>query len=344
MAALQKIRSKGAFLVGVMGLALFAFIAEEFFRSLETTSNADRNIVGEVYGEKLSIHDFQSMVDEQSNVVKMQMQMQGQDPTLSDQQTEQIREQVWQQFVQNTVISHECDKLGIFVTDGEVQEALREGTAQSLQAVAGIFRNAQGGFDLAQLQDFLKNYNKYLADAQKSQQSEAIEQVQMIKNVWDFSEKQLRNELLSNKYNMLFAMGFVSNPIAAKENFDERTIQKNAEVAALPYSTISDKDIQVNDEDLKAAYEEFKDNFYSPVETRDLKVVDVNVVASATDRADLMKKVQGFQQQLQNGSDVANVVRTSNSELQYSNLALSKNAFQSYPDLPLSSTLWQWVA
>lgn len=333
MAALQKIRSKGAFLVGVLGLALFAFIAEEFFRSLETTSNADRNIVGEVYGEKLSIHDFQSMVDEQSNVVKMQMQMQGQDPTLSDQQTEQIREQVWQQFVQNTVISHECDKLGIFVTDGEVQEALREGTAQSLQAVAGIFRNAQGGFDLAQLQDFLKNYNKYLADAQKSQQSEAIEQVQMIKNVWDFSEKQLRNELLSNKYNMLFAMGFVSNPIAAKENFDERTIQKNAEVAALPYSTISDKDIQVNDEDLKAAYEEFKDNFYSPVETRDLKVVDVNVVASATDRADLMKKVQGFQQQLQNGSDVANVVRTSNSELQYSNLALSKNAFQSYPDI-----------
>ena len=42
MAALQTIRSKGALLVGVLGLALFAFIAEEFFRSLETTSMVDR--------------------------------------------------------------------------------------------------------------------------------------------------------------------------------------------------------------------------------------------------------------------------------------------------------------
>lgn len=40
------------------------------------------------------------MVDEQSEVAKMQMRMQGQDGTLNDQQTEQIREQVWQQFVQ----------------------------------------------------------------------------------------------------------------------------------------------------------------------------------------------------------------------------------------------------
>ena len=46
-----------------------------------------------------------------------------------------------------------------------------------------------------------------------------------------------------------------------------------------------------------------------------------------------MKKVQGFQQALQNGSDVANVVRSSNSSVQYSNLALSKKAFQSIPDV-----------
>ena len=334
MAALQTIRSKGALLVGVLGLALFAFIAEEFFRSLETTSNMDKSIVGKVYGEKLTIQDFQNMVDEQSEVTKLQMQMQGQDANLTDEQTEQIREQVWQQYVQKSIIQHECDELGLYVTDGEVQEALRQGTAQSLQIVAGIFRNQQtGAFDLAQLQDFLKNYNKTISQAQQAQNGEAVEQIQMIKKLWDYSEKQLRDELLSNKYNMLFAMGFVSNPIAAKENFDDRTIIKNAEIAALPYSTISDKDINVTDDELKAAYDEFKENFYSPVATRDLKLIDVNVVASAADRAELMNKVQGFQQQLQNGADVANVVRTSNSTVQYSNVALSKQAFQRIPDV-----------
>ena len=333
MAALQTIRSKGALLVGVLGLALFAFIAEEFFRSLETTSNMDRNIVGQVYGKKLSIQDFQQMVDDQSEMAKLQMQMQGQDPTLSDEQTEQIREQVWQQFVQKSIIEEECDKLGLIVTDGEVQEALRTGNAQSLQMMAGIFRNQRGGFDLTQLQQFLKEYNKTIAQAQQANNAEAVEQIQMIKKMWDFTEKQLRDELLSNKYNMLFAMGFVSNPIAAKENFDERTIQKNIEIAALPYSTISDKDIKVSDDDLKAAYEDFKENFYTPVATRDIKLIDVNVTASAADRAELTKRVESVQQQLQQGGDIANIVRSSNSSVQYSNLALSKNAFQRMPDV-----------
>lgn len=334
MAALQTIRSKGALLVGVLGLALFAFIAEEFFRSLETTSNSNKSIVGEVYGEKINIQDFQAAVDELSEVTKMQMRMQGQDGNLTDQQTEQLREQVWQQFVQKATIEHECNKLGIYVTDAEVQEAYRTGNAQSLQILAGIFRNQQtGAFDFAQLQDFLKNYNKTLNQAQQAQNSDAVEQIQMIKQLSDYAQKQLRDELLANKFSMAFAMGFVSNPIAAKENFDERSIQKNVEVAALPYTTIDDKDIKVTDDELKAAYDEFKDNFYSPVPTRDIKLIDVTVMASAGDRAELMKKVQGFQQELQNGADVANVIRSSNSAVQYSNLALSKKVFQSMPDV-----------
>ena len=334
MAALQTIRSKGALLVGVLGLALFAFIAEEFFRSIETTSNMDRSQVGEVFGKKLSIQDFQTLVEEQSEMAKIQMRMQGQEGNLTDQQTEQIREQVWQQFVQNQMVQHECDKLGLYVTDGEVQEALRQGTAQSLQMVAGIFGNPQTGrFDLAQLQQFLKDYKKTLQQAQQANNPDAIEQIQMIKKLWDYSEKQLRDELLSNKYNMLFAMGFVSNPIAARAAFDERNVKKNAEVAALPYSVVADKDVAVSDDELKAAYELYKDRFFSPVPTRDVKFIDVAVVASAADRADLTKKVQGFENDLRNSEEVANIVRTSGSEVLYTNLPLSKQAFRMMPDV-----------
>lgn len=334
MAALQTIRSKGALLVGVLGLALFAFIAEEFFRSIETTSAMDRNQVGKIFGEKLSIQDFQTMVEEQSEVTRLQMRLQGQDGNLTDQQSEEIREQVWQQYVQNQMVKHECDKLGLYVTDGEMQEALRQGTAQSLQMMAGIFGNQQTGrFDLAQLQTFLKDYNKTIQQAQQAQNGEAVEQLQLIKKLWDHSEKQLRDELLSNKYNMLFAMGFVSNPIAARANFDARNNVKTAEVAALPYSTIADKDIQVTDDDLKAVYDQYKEQFFSPVPTRDIKLIDVNVMASAADRADLMKKVQGFEEQLRQGNDVADVVRTSNSEVLYTNLPMSKMAFRTMPDV-----------
>ena len=50
MAAIGKIRSWGPVLVTVIGLALFAFIAEEMFRSCETSKNNERQQVGEVLG------------------------------------------------------------------------------------------------------------------------------------------------------------------------------------------------------------------------------------------------------------------------------------------------------
>ena len=84
---------------------------------------------------------------------------------------------------------------------------------------------------------------------------------------------------------------------------------------------------------MKAAYDDFKENFYTPVATRDIKLIDVNVTASAADRAELTKRVESVQQQLQQGGDIANIVRSSNSSVQYSNLALSKNAFQRMPDV-----------
>ena len=42
MAALGKIRSKGVLLICIISLGLFAFIAEEAFRSCESSSNDAR--------------------------------------------------------------------------------------------------------------------------------------------------------------------------------------------------------------------------------------------------------------------------------------------------------------
>ncbi|MBO6005972.1 MAG: SurA N-terminal domain-containing protein, partial [Paludibacteraceae bacterium] len=71
MAAIGKIRSWGPVLVTVIGLALFAFIAEEMFRSCETSKNNERQQVGEVLGERINVQDFQGLVDEYQQVIKM---------------------------------------------------------------------------------------------------------------------------------------------------------------------------------------------------------------------------------------------------------------------------------
>lgn len=335
MAALQKIRSKGGLLIGIIGLALFAFIAEEFFRSFETTSNLDRQKVGEVYGKSLSVQDFQAEVDERSEIVKLQRSMQGQGDALSDREQDQIRETVWQEYVQNAIIEHEATKLGLQVTDEDEQNALRDGQSASLQTLARLgFANQQTGqFDVAALQDFLKNYDKSMQQMAQAGQQQYMEQYQQIRKIWEYTEKQLRKEILSQKYGMLLSQAFISNPISAKMDFDDQTIKYTAEVAAVPYSTVNDKEINVTESDLKAMYDQYKELFRNDTKSASLKILDVTVTASEADKKKLTEEVKALEQRLQAGEDPAAVVGSSKTVYAYSNLAMTKNAFRQMPDV-----------
>ncbi|MBQ5511227.1 MAG: SurA N-terminal domain-containing protein, partial [Prevotella sp.] len=124
MAAIGKIRSWGPVLATVIGLALFAFIAEEAFRSCESTRNNQRQQVGEVLGEKINVQDFQKLVDEYTEVIKMQ---QGTEQ-LNEDQMNQVKDMVWNSFIQSKIIEGEAKKLGLTVTDNELQNILKEGT------------------------------------------------------------------------------------------------------------------------------------------------------------------------------------------------------------------------
>ena len=155
MAAIGKIRSWGPVLATVIGLALFAFIAEEMFRSCEATGNERRQQVGEVLGKKISVQDFQSLVDEYQEVLKM---TQGRD-NLSEEELNQVKDQVWQQFVNNTILETEAKKVGLTVTDEELQNVLKAGTNGMLMQTP--FVNQQTGrFDVSQLTKFLADYKK----------------------------------------------------------------------------------------------------------------------------------------------------------------------------------------
>ena len=95
MAAIGKIRSWGPVLVTVIGLALFAFIAEELFRSCDSLKNQERQQVGKVLGKSVDYQEFQKLVDEYADVLKL---TQGRE-NLSDAEFNQIRDMVWNQFV-----------------------------------------------------------------------------------------------------------------------------------------------------------------------------------------------------------------------------------------------------
>ena len=318
MAAIGKIRSWGPTLVIVIGLALFAFIAEEAFRSCEATKNQQRQQVGEVLGNKINVQEFQQLVDEYQQVVKM---TQGRD-NLSEDEMNSIKDQVWQTYVNSIIINEECEKLGLKVTDTEMQNILREGTNSML--LQSPFVNQQTGrFDVTMLTKFLADYKQNANNPQMAEQYKAIY------DYWQFLEKNLRQQTLTQKYQSLLANCLISNPVSAKAAFEGRNKESDILLASLPYSSINDKDVEVSDADLKNKYNEKKEMFKQTVETRDIKYVAFQVLASATDRAELMKTMVDASQKLESGAVASEVVRKAQSQIPYVGLPVTRQALPS---------------
>ena len=319
MAVLGKIRSRGALLMGIIGLGIFAFIAEEAVRSCESTRNNARQQVGEVLGEKIDVNDFQRLVDEYSEVIKMQQGAEA----LNDEQLNQVKDMVWNTFVQTKIVENEAEKLGLRVTDTEMQNVLKDGTNPMLLQTP--FVNQQTGrFDASALQKFLAEYN-----TQKSANPQMARQYESIYKYWTFIEKTLRQQLLAQKYQSLLAHCILSNPVEAKMAFNEENQENQVELAAFPYSSIQDDKVQVTESDLKSKYDELKPRFQQYVESRDIKYVDVQVTPSQADKAALQKEFAGYAKELSAADDPANIVRKSSSLVNYTGVPVAKSAFPS---------------
>ena len=316
MAALGKIRKRGVTLVIVIGLGLFAFIAEEAVRSCEATKNQQRQQIGEVLGKKVNVQEFQELMEEYEEVVKM---TQNRD-NFSEEELNQIKDQVWNQYVTNQIIAAEAGKLGLTVTDEELQNMMKEGTNPMLLQTP--FVNQQTGrFDVTQLTKFLADYKKMGTNPELS------ESYNRIYKYWQFIEKQLRTQTLAQKYQALVAGSLLSNPVSAKMAFEGQSNESDILLASLPYSSINDNDVQVSDADLKAKYDEEKEMFKQTVETRDIKYVDFQVTASPSDRTELMKTMEEAYAKLESGANPAEVVRKAQSQFPYTGIAATKRAY-----------------
>lgn len=319
MAALGKIRKRGLILISIIGLGLFAFIAEEGFRSCEASRNDRRQQIGEVLGEKVSVQDFQKLIDEYSEVIKMQQGVNN----LNEMQLNQVKDMVWQTYIQTKVVENEANKLGLTVTDAELQNILNEGTNPMLMQTP--FVNQQTGrFDANSLKKFLADYK-----TQQTANPQLAEQYQALYKYWTFIEKTLRQQLLAQKYQSLLASCILSNPVEAKMAYKEGNEESQIELATFPYSSIEDNKVKISDADLKAKYEEVKGRFKQYVESRDIKYVTVQVAPSANDRAALQKSFTKYTADLAAAADPANAVRKSTSLVNYLGLPVAKTAYAS---------------
>ena len=313
MATLQKIRSKGPLLLIVIGLAMLAFILGDAWKIIRP--NQGIQYVGTIAGEDITAMEFQDELEVYTDVVKFASQIQ--DLTEEDQNT--LRDEVWSTMVRNRILDKEAKGIGLTVSDAEVRDAIERGTDQML--VRTPFSNEKGEFDADILKSFLAFYNEIDAEMVSADE---YEYYRSMYNYWLFIEKNIKSNLLYAKYTALVNGSIVSNPVEAKNAFENRIMRADVLMASLPYAIMSDADAKVTASDLKAVYNDVKPALYNYSENRDIVYIDYEILPTQADREALLAEVNDIVNQMEDEvDDYAAFLRRAGSEIAFSEVARS---------------------
>lgn len=278
MGIIGSIRKHSWVAVAIVGVAILAFILGDL-----TKNNGGIPDVGKVDGATMTSQRYNELLTEAENNYKMQYQT-AQVPSEVEMQ---LRDQVWQQFVEETLLSEQMNKLGLTVSPAELNDMY---VGQFIHpAVRQSFTDPQTGvYDIQQVNYWIENFSNI--DTMRRRQ-------------WVEMEKAVKTDREQQKYNTLLTAGFYM-PKAINEKVTSYAAEaSNVRVVALPFMNVSDEEAPIADADYKAYYDEHKAEFRIREEIRELEFITFPVNPTAEDLAEIEQDVQKVWNEFQTVSD-----------------------------------------
>lgn len=319
MATLEKIRSKGVFLLVVIGLALIAFIVGDLLNSSSTYVQQSRANIAEIDEEKVNIEDFQAAVNQFTEVYKIEYRTQTIDETL----TERIRETVWENILKNSLIKNDADKIGMVVSEEELTDLTIGDYIHPLISGRPIFTNENGLFDRNILIATIAQLENKPTDPQM------LEQYNALFNYWSYFENEVKNSRLEEKYTTLLSKAINTTSSETKFAYELKNKTSDVIYVSKKYHELDDKNFEPTEEEIQKVYEENKERFYQNSETRDLKYVAFNLNPSEQDFTDAKNWIENLKEEFATTTEIAAVVNSNSKS--YRDVALSANEID--PDL-----------
>jgi len=244
MATLEKIRSKGVLLVVVVGLALLAFIVGDFLKEGSTYFNKSKETVAKIVGEDINIKEYSAAIDQMTEVYKIETGK----SELNEEMMTQLRQSVWESLVTEKILNAEAKKLGLAVSKDELSDRLIGNNIHPLILQRRSFAGENGQFSRPQLVQFLNSLEETPTNEEMKQQ------IGKAKSYWLFWEKNVKNNILQEKYNALISKSVSANSIDAKMSFNDRKTSFDASYVVQPYFLISDSLVKVSSSEINDRY------------------------------------------------------------------------------------------
>lgn len=296
MAIVNKIRERSGIAVAVIAVALLLFIVggDIFSNQNNSLFGSSSNKIGEINGTGIDYQQFMSLVD----VQKQQFEASGQ-RAATEQDIAQMREQVWEKLIVENVYMQEFEELGITVSEEELRE-LVQGTKNMHQYVKQQFSDQAGNFNQAQHAEFIRSYaNNTMPEAQKG--------------MWNNFKRELKLIRLREKYtNILNKSSFITTA-EGKAEYLAQTEKASGKFLYVPFYSIQDSTIKVEDSEIKDYYSKHKEEF-TPFDSRSISYVSFPLIPTKDDSAALNSEIRSLAKGLASASD-AQTFATANSDI-----------------------------
>ncbi|MCK4904428.1 MAG: peptidylprolyl isomerase, partial [Candidatus Marinimicrobia bacterium] len=200
--------------------------------------------IGVINGEKIPPNFFNQLVNQQLE----QYRTGGQ--TVSDQMLENMRNQVWNNIIQENLVSAAIEDMGITATDEEVLFHLQNNPPQFLRTMPDFQTNGQ--FDI----------QKYL-DAVNNPEG----------NEWAPVEQIMKSNVIPNyKLQKILYSSISVSDSEVRDEFIRRNVDYTIDAIHIVEDNVDEADIEVTEGEIKRAYNSRKDEFDQP-ESRKMRFV-----------------------------------------------------------------------
>ena len=293
MGTIERMRSASPWVLGVIAVVFIVFMVmsdmniQTSFRQGMGDNNKN---VGKVNGENIEYAKFEEAVKAQID----QMRAQANNPDQEIDETA-IRQQVWDQMVEEILVRQEAKKAGIIVTKEEIADVMLENPPDFLKK---NWIDSNGVFHKDMYQKLLTDPENFIKDNSPKEMTDEEKQIQIDKfrkqllEIEDFLLKQKVSEGMKSVVSVASAQ---YSPNFASKQFNIENSNLDAYTLYVPASSIPDNQVNVGDQEIEKYFNDHK-AFYKQKPARKLKFVLIPIVPSAQDTQKIQKRIQQLQE------------------------------------------------
>ena len=307
MSIIQNIRDKAAWIIiGAIALALIAFIVQDAFQN-QSMFQSGGTTLGTVAGKDIDAAAF----EERFKMAEAQYTNQGY--PMNEAMRQNIREMLWNEYVEDAILTKRYQKLGISTSDKELSD---------------ILFGANPPQDLRQ-QFTDPNTGMYDANA-ANQQIQALRKQKsspMYKSFFEQYLPALKKGRQKEKYLAMLGNSSYAPRWMVEKNNADNSQKASVSFVNIPYSTISDSTVKISDEEIKTYVNNHKEE-YKQEESRGIEYVTFNAAPTKADSTSIYDQVVALKSAFDSTNDVETFLISNSSEMPFYDAYVHKSKMQ----------------